>query len=169
MLKDEASLIREKMKKIDLDSVVRGVIDDFKQNLSSQNKKIDINIIHKNKNGKRFFVLGIENRLEQVIANLLDNAISFSNNNSKIDIEISENKNNYMLLVKDEGPGFSETSTQKIFKRFYSNRPKNFGEHSGLGLNIVKNIVELHKGSITASNRPNKKGAQIEVLLPKLN
>ena len=169
MLKDEASLIREKMKKIDLDSVVRGVIDDFKQNLSSQNKKIDINIIHRSKNGKRFFVLGIENRLEQVIANLLDNAISFSKNNSKIDIEISENKSNYMLLVKDEGPGFSETSTQKIFKRFYSNRPKNFGEHSGLGLNIVKNIVELHKGSITASNRPNKKGAQIEVLLPKLN
>ena len=86
MLKDEASLIREKMKKIDLDSVVRGVIDDFKQNLSSQNKKIDINIIHRSKNGKRFFVLGIENRLEQVIANLLDNAISFSKNNSKIDI-----------------------------------------------------------------------------------
>ena len=169
MLKDEASLTREKMKKIDLDSVIRGVIDDFKQNLFSQNKKIDIKINHKSKNGKRYFVLGIENRLEQVIANLLDNAVSFSKNNSKIEIEISESKNNYVLLVKDEGPGFSETSTQKIFKRFYSNRPTNFGEHSGLGLNIVKNIVELHKGSVTASNRLNKKGAQIEVLLPKLS
>ena len=169
MLKDEASLTREKMKKIDLDSVIRGVIDDFKQNLFSQNKKIDIKINHKSKNGKRYFVLGIENRLEQVIANLLDNAVSFSKNNSKIEIEISESKNNYVLLVKDEGPGFSETSTQKIFKRFYSNRPTNFGEHSGLGLNIVKNIVELHKGSVSASNRPNKEGAQIEVLLPKLN
>ena len=62
-----------------------------------------------------------------------------------------------------------KSSPQKIFKRFYSNRPKNFGEHSGLGLNIAKNIVELHKGSISASNRPNKQGAQIEVLLPKLN
>ncbi|OUX53916.1 MAG: hypothetical protein CBE47_02075 [Pelagibacteraceae bacterium TMED287] len=169
MLKDEASLTREKMKKIDLDFVVTGVTEDFKQNLLSQNKKIDIKIIHKNKNGKRYFILGIENRLEQVIANLLDNAISFSKNDSKIEIEISENKNNYIILVKDEGPGFSETSTQKVFKRFYSNRPKNFGEHSGLGLNIVKNIVELHKGSVTASNRLNKKGAQIEVLLPKLS
>ncbi len=169
MLKDEASLSREKMKKIDLDSVIRGVIEDFNQDLSSQNKNISINIVHKNKNGKGFFVLGIENRLEQVIANLLDNAVSFSKDNSKIDIEITEAKNNFVLLVKDEGPGLTESSPQKIFKRFYSNRPKNFGEHSGLGLNIAKNIVELHKGSISASNRIDKQGAQIEVLLPKLN
>ena len=50
----------------------------------------------------------------------------------------------------------------------YIARPKNFGKHSGLGLNIVKNIVELHKGKISASNRINSNGAQIEVLLPKL-
>ena len=50
-----------------------------------------------------------------------------------------------------------------------SNRPKNFGKHSGLGLNIVKNIVELHKGTIAASNRLNSKGAQVEVLLPKFS
>ena len=73
----------------------------------------------------------------------------------------------YVLIIKDQGPGFSETSTNKIFKRFYSNRPKNFGEHSGLGLNIVKNIVELHKGRVAASNRIDSNGAQIEILLPK--
>ena len=157
------------MKKINLESIITNVIEDFKQNLSSKNKNIDINIINKNMNGKGCFILGIENRLEQVIANLLDNAISFSKDNSKIDIEIKETKNNYVLLVKDEGPGFTESSPQKIFKRFYSNRPKNFGEHSGLGLNIAKNIVELHNGSISASNRLDKRGAQIEVLLPKLN
>ena len=56
---------------------------------------------------------------------------------------------------------------QKIFKRFYSNRPASFGKHSGLGLNIVKNIVELHKGTIAASNRIDTKGALVEVLLPK--
>ena len=74
---------------------------------------------------------------------------------------------NFDIIIKDEGPGFSEISTDKIFKRFYSNRPTKFGEHSGLGLNIVKNIVELHKGRISASNRVNQKGAQIEVILPK--
>ena len=87
----------------------------------------------------------------------------------KIEISIEDTSNNVLVVIKDEGPGFSETSPQKIFKRFYSNRPKSFGKHSGLGLNIVKNIVELHEGTISASNRVNKQGAQVEVLLPKFS
>ncbi len=167
MLKDEASLSREKMSKINVTEIISNVVDDFKQDLKNQNKNIKILIKEKinTKNGK--FILGIENRLEQVVANLLDNSISFSENNQKIEIEIEETTNNLVILFKDEGPGFSETSPQKIFKRFYSNRPKSFGKHSGLGLNIVKNIVELHKGTVSASNRINTKGAQVEVLLPK--
>ena len=109
------------------------------------------------------------NRLEQVVANLLDNSISFSQDSQKIEIKIEETSNNLLMTIKDEGPGFSEASPQKIFKRFYSNRPKSFGKHSGLGLNIVKNIVQLHKGTIAASNRLNTKGAQVEVLLPKFS
>ena len=71
------------------------------------------------------------------------------------------------IKIIDEGQGFKEKDTSRIFNRFYSNRPEKFGEHSGLGLNIVKNIIELHGGSIIASNQPgNKKGAKIEVLLP---
>jgi len=169
MLKDEASLSREKMSKINLIEVINNVVEDFKQDLNNQNKNIEIKIKEKinSKNGK--FILGIENRLEQVIANLLDNSISFSQENQKIEIIIEETTKNLVMKVKDEGPGFSETSPQKIFKRFYSNRPKSFGKHSGLGLNIVKNIVELHKGTIAASNRLNAKGAQVEVLLPKFS
>jgi len=166
MLKDEASLSKEKMKKINLHTIIYNVTEDFKQNLLNQNKKIKINILW-HKREKDIYILGIENRLEQVVANLLDNAISFSKENSKIDIEISEVSNNFIVLIKDEGPGFSETSTNKIFDRFYSNRPTKFGEHSGLGLNIVKNIVELHMGTVSASNRKNSNGAQIEVMLPK--
>ncbi len=169
MLKDEASLSREKMSKINLLEVINNVVEDFKQDLTNQNKKIEIKIKEKisSKNGK--YILGIENRLEQVIANLLDNSISFSHDNQKIEISIEETTKNLVMKIKDEGPGFSETSPQKIFKRFYSNRPKSFGKHSGLGLNIVKNIVELHKGTIAASNRLNTKGAQVEVLLPKFS
>ncbi|MFL2890142.1 MAG: ATP-binding protein [Pelagibacteraceae bacterium] len=167
MLKDEASLTREKMKKIDLNLIINNVVEDFKHDLLNNNKKISISFVKKNAELKTSFVLGIENRLEQVIANLLDNAISFSDNNGKIQIEMTEVKSNFVLLIKDEGPGFDEPSTQKVFKRFYSNRPTRFGEHSGLGLNIVKNIVELHNGKISASNRIDKKGAQIQVLLPK--
>ena len=97
----------------------------------------------------------------------LNNLVLLLTENRDINIEIAETSTNYVITIKDEGPGFSETTTEKVFKRFYSNRPANFGEHSGLGLNIVKNIVELHKGKISASNRIDKKGAQIEVLLPK--
>ena len=169
MLKDEASLSREKMFKIDLNKIIRNVSEDFKQNAMSLSKKIEIKIINRKNEKEIFYILGIESRIEQVIANLLDNAISFSQNNNKIWVEIHELKNEFMVTFKDEGPGFKEKNIENIFKRFYSNRPQNFGEHSGLGLNIVKNIVELHKGKIKAMNRMDKKGAQIEVLLPKYN
>ena len=169
MLKDEATWSREKMSKINLFDVIENVVEDFKQDLKNQNKNIQINIKKKINSKNGYFILGIENRLEQVVANLLDNSISLSEDNKKIEISIEDTLNNVLVIVKDEGPGFSETSPQKIFKRFYSNRPKSFGKHSGLGLNIVKNIVELHEGTISASNRVNKQGAQVEVLLPKFS
>ena len=169
MLKDEASLSREKMSKINLIDIINNVVEDFKQDLNNQNKNIQIKIVEKINTKSGRYILGIENRLEQVIANLLDNSISFSQENQIIEIGVEETSKNLVMTVKDEGPGFSETSPQKIIKRFYSNRPKSFGKHSGLGLNIVKNIVELHKGTIAASNRLNAKGAQVEVLLPKFS
>lgn len=167
MLKDEASLSREKMVKVDINLNIKNVVDDFRQNIANLNKKIEIKIVNKKENQKNFYILGIENRIEQVIANLLDNSISFSQANSKILIEIDEIENNFLIVFKDQGPGFKEKNIENIFKRFYSNRPKNFGKHSGLGLNIVKNIIELHKGKIKALNRSDVKGAQIEVTLPK--
>ena len=167
MLKDEASLSREKMKKVNIIDIINSVVEDFKLDLVNQNKKISINVRDKINTKNGYYIFGISNRLEQVIANLLDNSISFSQNNQKIEISLEETSSNILMSIKDEGPGFSETSTQKIFKRFYSNRPTSFGKHSGLGLNIVKNIIELHKGTIAASNRINTKGAQVEVLLPK--
>ena len=79
-----------------------------------------------------------------------------------------EKEKNVILSVIDEGEGFKENDTNKIFKRFYSNRPNKFGEHSGLGLNIVKNLVELHNGKISASNNVGQKGAIIEIIFPKV-
>ena len=167
MLKDEASLSREKMSKVNLIEIINSVVEDFKQDLINQNKRIEIIVVDKVNSNNGYYIFGISNRLEQVIANLLDNSISFSKSNQIIEISLEETSNNVLMAIKDEGPGFSETSPQKIFKRFYSNRPQSFGKHSGLGLNIVKNIVELHKGTVAASNRLNSKGAQVEVLLPK--
>ena len=167
MLKDEASLSRAKMTKIDLSYVVNSVVEDFNTDLANSNKNIKINISHSNLNGSNLNVLGVESKLEQIIANLLDNAVSFSPSNSKITVFYGSKKKDVQLIIEDEGPGFNEKNIDKVFNRFYSNRPENFGEHSGLGLNIVKNIIELHGGSIMISNQSgNKKGARIEVLLP---
>ena len=141
--------------------------EDFNNDLLNLNKNIKIIISNSQLNGSKLNVLGVESKLEQIVANLLDNAISFSPPNGKISVACNIKKQNAQLIIEDEGPGFNETSIDKVFNRFYSNRPEKFGEHSGLGLNIVKNIVELHGGSIFASNQyGNKKGARIEVLLP---
>ena len=76
-------------------------------------------------------------------------------------------KKKTILRVIDQGKGFKEKSTKKIFDRFYSNRPDTFGEHSGLGLNIVKNLVDLHGATINASNNTSQKGANVEIIFPK--
>ena len=167
MLKDEASLSRAKLEKIDLSKVVDSVVEDFNSNLLNSKHDIKINIDKSNLNGSKLNVLGVESKLEQIVANLLDNAVSFSPTNSKILVICDIKKKDAQIIIKDEGPGFNEKNIDKVFSRFYSDRPEKFGEHSGLGLNIVKNIIELHGGSITASNQAgNRKGARIEVLLP---
>ena len=167
MLKDEASLSREKMKNLNLINLVKDVTEEFNNNKSVIEKNIKFKIVREKPNGYPASVFGVRSRLEQVLANLIDNAISFSPQESYIYIGIKSSKDSVFLTIKDEGPGFEEINTERIFKRFYSNRPEKFGEHSGLGLNIVKNIIEMHDGKITASNRQdNKKGAQIEVTLP---
>ena len=164
MLKDEASWSREQMSKINLIEIITNVADDFRQDLKNQNS---ISIKMRVNGAQDYNIFGIENRIEQIIANLLDNSISFSNDNQEIKVGLKKLENKKILLeVIDQGEGFKEKNTEKIFKRFYSNRPEKFGEHSGLGLNIVKNLVELHNGQIVASNNIDK-GAKIEITFPK--
>ncbi len=166
MLKDEVALSKEKIKKIDIEPIIKSVVDDFN---NIYTVKRGINISYHAENKTKYFINGIENRIEQIIANLLENAISFSEDDKEIIVKVSKSIDNKIIVnVLDEGRGFKEKDTEKIFKRFYSNRPDKFGQHSGLGLNIVKNLVDLHNGSIRASNRIDKKGACIEIIFPKV-
>jgi len=167
ILKDEVALSKEKMKKINLKLIARSVVDDF-NNIYEAKRGIKI-MLNDQDDHEEYFINGIENRIEQIIANLLDNSISFSENNKKILVEIYKgDKDEIILKVIDEGKGFKETDTKKIFNRFYSNRPDTFGEHSGLGLNIVKNLVDLHSATINASNNVSQKGANVEIVFPKV-
>ena len=166
ILKDEVALSREKIKKIDIEPIIKSVVEDF-NNLHKLKKGIKISYENDGKN--KYFINGIENRIEQIIANLLDNAISFSEEDKDVLVKVSKSSDKQVVInILDEGQGFKESDTNKIFKRFYSNRPDKFGQHSGLGLNIVKNLVDLHNATIKASNRTDQMGANMEIVFPRV-
>jgi len=166
MLKDEVALSKEKMKKINIEPIIQSVVEDY-NNIQKVKKNIKIN--YENDGNEKYIINGIENRIEQIIANLLDNSISFCKESENIFVNISNTVDKKILVkIIDDGQGFKEKDTSKIFKRFYSNRPDKFGEHSGLGLNIVKNLVDLHDGEIVASNRLDREGAIVEIRFPSV-
>ena len=166
VLKDEASQSRAVAKNFDLVRLIESIIEDF--NLDTINQKKNIKFIFDNQNKiNKATIFGIESRIEQVIANLLDNSVSFSPTDSKITIDLYFDKNSYKILIKDQGPGFDENNLDKVFERFYSDRPDDQeGSHSGLGLNIVKNIIDSHKGFIKVYNKLNGEGAVVDITLP---
>ncbi len=109
---------------------------------------------------------GLESRLAQVFVNLLSNAVSFCEDGDAIRVWVRRRENRVLIVVEDTGPGIPEEALTKIFNRFYSERPQNdFGNNSGLGLAISKQIVEAHGGVIWAENiRPTEIDATSEPL-----
>lgn len=98
-------------------------------------------------------ISGLEGRLAQVFVNLLSNAISFCEDGDAVRLWTRRRENRVLVVVEDTGPGIPEEALTKVFNRFYSERPvKQFGNHSGLGLAISKQIVEAHGGVIWAEN-----------------
>jgi two-component system sensor histidine kinase ChvG len=165
MLKGEALEAKLQLTKFDLIKLINKVAEEYQQVINNTKKNISIEINNLIK--KKTFIIGFECRIQQVISNILENSISFSPEKSILKIKIERVKNDAKIIITDEGPGFNESNIGKVFERFYSNRPKEmFGQHSGLGLNIVKNIVESHKGHIKAYNLDGSRGAAIEIDLP---
>lgn len=103
-------------------------------------------------------VRGLEERLAQVFVNLISNAISFCEDGDAVRVWARRRENRLLIVVEDTGPGIPEQALSAVFKRFYSDRPPtHFGNNSGLGLSISKQIVEAHGGVIWAENiRPTK-------------
>ncbi|MBL6458740.1 stimulus-sensing domain-containing protein [Belnapia sp. T6] len=105
-------------------------------------------------------VRGVEGRLVQVLRNLLGNALSFSPRNGRVWVRARPTGAMIEVVVEDEGPGIPEAKLEGIFERFYSERPsgESFGQHSGLGLSISRQIVEGLRGRIAAENRRDAEG-----------
>ena len=119
--------------------------------------------------GDDLVVAGDAPRLERVLQNLLDNAVSFSPPGSAIEIAISGSEGRVRIAVSDHGPGIPETARERIFERFHSLRPsgEEFGKHSGLGLAIARTIVEAHFGTLVATDRSDgATGACLVMSLP---
>jgi two-component system sensor histidine kinase ChvG len=117
-----------------------------------------------------YSVLGHDSRLAQVITNLIDNACSFSRPGGEVRIRLGrsteagegegESSERITLAVEDDGPGIPVHALERIFERFYTDRPDDgFGQNSGLGLSISRQIVQAHFGRIWAENRPAPKDA----------
>ena len=114
-----------------------------------------------------FMVLGHDSRLGQVLRNLIDNARSFTKPGSAINIKLRRVGDEVETMVEDEGPGIPSENVERIFERFYTDRPdQSFGGNSGLGLAISRQVIEAHKGRIWAENRLGKRpvGGEAPVL-----
>ena len=114
-------------------------------------------------------VMGEDVRLERMLTNLIDNAVSFSPSGSVVEISATLAEDEVIVRVNDEGPGVPPNEREAIFRRFHSERPlsENFGKHSGLGLAIARTIIEGHHGRISVRDRVDgKAGACFEIALP---
>jgi two-component system sensor histidine kinase ChvG len=99
-------------------------------------------------------VPGHDSRLGQVVDNLIDNARSFSPAGGSVRVIARRLKGEIEIIVDDDGPGVRPEALEKVFERFYTDRPDQvFGQNSGLGLSISKQIVEAHAGTILVENR----------------
>jgi two-component system sensor histidine kinase ChvG len=145
----DAELVRERMEPVDLGEIV----ETMTSITAAQGQDRVVSVVTRLPE-QPLTVRGLETRLAQVITNLLDNALSFSPKGTTITVEGRHMPDgNIRLTVSDQGPGIPEDNLESIFSRFYSERPEEgFGNHSGLGLAICRQIVEAHEGAIWAEN-----------------
>ena len=138
-----------------------------------QNSRYKTNriILNQDERGIKLYSIINRDRLNQVFINLFDNARSFSNSNDSICVTLKNDDDDIFIEVSDLGGGIQGTKIDRIFDRFYTDREKDTEAkmHSGLGLSIVKQIVDSHKGEISVENFDIdlKKGARFKIRLPK--
>lgn len=147
-------------KRCDLVSVIQQTLGDTEG--AALHKKIEL--IYQQK-GEPYQILADENRLYHMLLNLIDNAIKYSPEKSKIFVRILFGSDTLSMQVQDEGPGIREADLPRIFDKYYRSAPTNKQPGAGLGLSVVQAIVEAHEGRIVASNHPSG-GARFTVTLP---
>ena len=148
----EAEMQRQEASPVDLIKLLTAVTSVANEVPREDGVKVTLNF--EGGNAQSFVVPGHDSRLGQVINNLIDNARSFSPPGGTVRLICRRLKNEVEIVVDDDGPGIAPDALEKIFERFYTDRPEHgFGQNSGLGLSISKQIVEAHAGRMWAENR----------------
>ena len=173
----DAELQRQEAAPVDLSQLLSALVT-----AANEVRKDDISVTLKFEGGQpsQFKVPGHDSRIGQVVSNLIDNARSFSPAGGAVRITCRKLKNQVEIIVDDDGPGIQPDALEKIFERFYTDRPhQGFGQNSGLGLSISQQIMEAHGGTIRVENRiapgavaageqPRVLGARFIVRLPAM-
>jgi len=164
----DSELSRAEMEPVDMGRLLTSLRDMHAATADSTEVEFSMELA----NGTPMMVSGLEDRIVQVLRNLIGNAVSFSPPGGAIQLKASAEGKSVVVTVEDEGPGIPSGSEEKIFSRFYQERPtdEKFGTHSGLGLSISKQIIETHGGKIWAENRQAEdgdvQGARFTIQLP---
>ncbi len=171
----DAELARQDGVTVDMQQLLTDLVDIARQTRAG-GKEVAIELkIDKRSAGKSAFkVLGHDLRLGQVVTNLIENARSFVPETSgRITIHLGRRRGMVQVLIEDNGPGIRAEVIERVFERFYTDRPdgEDFGQNSGLGLSISRQIIEAHGGNLTAENIPGDepdkwRGARFIIELP---
>ncbi len=171
----DAELARAEAEPVDMVRLLEAVVGVANERRRRDDPPIVLNIERRGRDA--FLVLGHDSRLGQVINNLLDNARSFSPPGGTVRVSLRRLRTKIEVTVEDDGPGIPPHALDRVFERFYTDRPEEqgFGQNSGLGLSISRQIIEAHRGTIRAENRlgepdesgePRRLGARFVVRLP---
>ncbi|WP_234794564.1 sensor histidine kinase [Xaviernesmea oryzae] len=169
----DAELARSDANTVDLEKLLANLVDISRQ-IRSRKKAVQLDFIVDRKDPRtRYEVSGYELRIGQIVTNLIENARSFVPEDSgRILVRLARRKNRCIVQVEDNGPGIQAEDIDRIFERFYTDRPEgeDFGQNSGLGLSISRQIAEAHKGTLKAENMKDDTGrvvgARFTLVLP---
>ena len=161
----DAEITRTEFEPVDIAALVQALVGERDQRKANARSRIEVS----SEKGKNLRVAGDAHKLERILHNLLDNAVSFSPDGAPIEVTITREGADVCVAVTDRGPGIPEQSREKVFDRFHTLRPESeeATRHSGLGLAIARTIAEAHGGTLFAASRGDgEQGTRMVLLLP---
>jgi two-component system sensor histidine kinase ChvG len=148
----DAELQRQEANPVDVAKLLKMIVE--VANETPRDDGVTVRLAFEAGGPRDYFVPGHDSRVGQVVDNLIDNARSFSPAGGTVRVTARRLKSEIEIIVDDDGPGVRPEALEKVFERFYTDRPhQGFGQNSGLGLSISKQIVEAHAGTLTVENR----------------